>query len=151
MFTPCLHSSDARMGNALQMFSLVHMSVPSIYLEIQSLCHTETSTKCSRSHFTVCNGLVIVDLLQPILGYTAHICLVRFLFNSNNFPRHFLIFYETFASHACALLFYCHSYVCEWSEMQHLSRIIDSPNKEVQFFCKFSLVASLCPLTYAQQ
>lgn len=111
MFTPCLHSSDARMGNALQKFSLVYMSVPSIYLDIQSLCHMETSTKCSRSHFTVCNGLVIVDLLQPILGYTAHICLVRFLFNSNNFPRHFLIFYETFASHAYALLFYCHSCV----------------------------------------
>lgn len=47
-----------------------------------------------------------------------------------------------FASHAYTLLFYCHSYVnglkC------NIRRIIDSPNKEVQFFCKLTCGLCLC-------
>ena len=85
--------------------------------------------------------LVIVEWMQPAVGYTAHVCLVQFIFNSNNVPKHFLIFCEPFASLAYTL-FYCHSYV--WMVWSATS--IGSLTVQIKRFSSFatSFVACAC-------
>lgn len=71
----------------------------------------ETSTKWSWDHVNVPARLNYWINAASCRLHCTYMCLVQFIFNSNNSPRHFLIFYEPFASHAYTLLFYCHSYV----------------------------------------
>lgn len=83
---------------------------------------------------------LIIESVQPAVGYIAFICLVQFIFNSDDSPDIFLIFYEPFASHAYSLLFYCHSYV--WMVWSAAS--VGSLTVQIKRFSSFATLLVVC-------
>lgn len=83
---------------------------------------------------------LIIESVQPAVGYIAFICLVQFIFNSDDSPDIFLIFYEPFASHAYSLLFYCHSYV--WMVWSAAS--VGSLTVQIKRFSSFATLLVFC-------
>lgn len=83
---------------------------------------------------------LIIESVQPAVGYIAFICLVQFIFNSDDSPDIFLIFYEPFASRAYSLLFYCHSYV--WMVWSAAS--VGSLTVQIKRFSSFATLLVVC-------
>lgn len=79
--------------------------------------------------------------------HCTHFVLYNFYLILINFPRHFLIFYGPFASHAYAILFYCHSYVWMiWNTTSVGSLTVQI--KRFSSFAIFPLVVCLCLFNY---